>query len=221
MPVKLYSVSDSPPSMAVKMTLVALNVPHEVINIDFMKGEHRTDEYAQKNPQKEVPVLEDDGFFLSESVAMMQYICDKYAPDNQLYPKDPQKRALVNHRLVFNISTLYKFLIEYTFGPVFVGYPRTEEHKKKAENALSVFETYQKRLGTKYAAGDNLTIADLSLVTGIFCLEAIDFDISAYPTVASWYNNFKKEQPDLWAISKPAMDELHHFYLNPPNLSAA
>lgn len=45
---------------------------------------------------------------------MMQYICDKYAPDNQLYPKDPQKRALVNHRMVFNISTLYKNLIEFT-----------------------------------------------------------------------------------------------------------
>jgi hypothetical protein len=33
--------------MAVKMTLVALNVPHTVIPVDFMKGEHRTDEYAQ------------------------------------------------------------------------------------------------------------------------------------------------------------------------------
>lgn len=47
MPIKLYSVSDSPPTMAVKMTLVALNVPHTVIPVDFMKGEHRTDEYAQ------------------------------------------------------------------------------------------------------------------------------------------------------------------------------
>jgi len=40
-------VSDSPPTMAVKMTLVALNVPHTVVDVDFMKGEHRTDEYAQ------------------------------------------------------------------------------------------------------------------------------------------------------------------------------
>jgi glutathione S-transferase len=47
MPIKLYSVSDSPPAMAVKMTLTALNVPHTTVNVDFMKGEHRTDEYAQ------------------------------------------------------------------------------------------------------------------------------------------------------------------------------
>jgi glutathione S-transferase len=46
MPLKLYSVSNSPPAMAVKMTLVALNVPHTIIPIDFEKGEHRTDEYA-------------------------------------------------------------------------------------------------------------------------------------------------------------------------------
>lgn len=46
----------------------------------------------QMNPQKEIPVLEDDGFFLSESVAIMQYICDKYKPDSPLYPTDPKAR---------------------------------------------------------------------------------------------------------------------------------
>lgn len=46
----------------------------------------------QKNPQKEIPVLDDDGFFLGESNAILQYICDKYKPDSNLYPKDPQIR---------------------------------------------------------------------------------------------------------------------------------
>jgi glutathione S-transferase len=61
-----------------------------------------------------------------------------------------------------------------------------------------------------------VTIADLTLITGIFCLEAVDFDLSPYSTISSWYNNFKKEQTELWAISKQAMDELHGSYLNPP-----
>lgn len=41
----------------------------------------------------------------------------------------------------------------FQFGPVFVGYERTEEHKKKAEKALSVLETILSRQGTKFAAG--------------------------------------------------------------------
>lgn len=44
------------------------------------------------NPQKEIPVLDDDGFFLSESNAIMQYICDKYKPGSDLYPREPKAR---------------------------------------------------------------------------------------------------------------------------------
>lgn len=44
------------------------------------------------NPQKEIPVLDDDGFYLGESNAIMQYLCDKYKPGSSLYPSDPKTR---------------------------------------------------------------------------------------------------------------------------------
>jgi glutathione S-transferase len=44
------------------------------------------------NPQKEIPVLDDDGFFLSESNAILQYICDKYKPESSLYPQEAKAR---------------------------------------------------------------------------------------------------------------------------------
>lgn len=59
------------------------------------------------NPQKEVPVLDDDGFILGESIAIMQYLCDQYGPDNSIYPQDPKEKALVNHRMLFNMSYYY------------------------------------------------------------------------------------------------------------------
>lgn len=65
------------------------------------------------NPQKEIPVLDDDGFLLGESVAIMQYLCDKYAPENPIYPKDPKQRALVNHRLCFNMAFYYSSIGQY------------------------------------------------------------------------------------------------------------
>lgn len=42
---KLYSVSDGPPSLACRMVLKALKVPFELINVNFNIGEHLTDEY--------------------------------------------------------------------------------------------------------------------------------------------------------------------------------
>lgn len=82
-------------------------------NVDFNAGQHLTDDYAKLNPQKEIPVLDDDGFLLSEHIAIMQYIIDKYAPDSPLYPKDPKARALVNHRLYFNMAFYYSSIGAY------------------------------------------------------------------------------------------------------------
>jgi glutathione S-transferase len=47
------------------------------------------------------------------SIAILQYLADKYGKTDDLYPKDPEKRALVNHRLAFNLSTYYRYISEY------------------------------------------------------------------------------------------------------------
>lgn len=132
---KLHAVSDGPPSLACRMVLKALNVPFELVNVNFNIGEHLTDEYAkvsafgsvgnycvdllesivlfQLNPQKEIPVLDDNGFLLSESIAIMQYLCDQYAPNSPLYPKEAKQRAVVNHRLCFNMGFYYNYISQY------------------------------------------------------------------------------------------------------------
>lgn len=109
---KLYAVCDGPPSFAVRMLLKALNLDYELVDVDYCAGEHMTDNYAKMNPQKEIPVLY-DGFYLSESNAILQYLMDKYAPESSMYPKDPVQRALVNHRLCFNLSFFYPSIFAY------------------------------------------------------------------------------------------------------------
>lgn len=47
MPLTLYSVSDGPPSLAVRQCLKALNVDYKLVNVDFGLGEHLTEEYAK------------------------------------------------------------------------------------------------------------------------------------------------------------------------------
>ncbi|XP_023295551.2 uncharacterized protein LOC111678435 isoform X1 [Lucilia cuprina] len=216
---KLYSVSDGPPSLAVRMCLKALDIPFELHNVDYVASEHLTEDYAKINPQKEIPVLDDDGFYLSESVAIMQYLCDKYGDNTPLYPKAARERALVNHRLCFNMGFYYSSIAAYSMAPIFFDYERTELGLKKVNNALAVFETYLERLGTKYAAGNHLTIADFALVSATLCLEAISFDFSGYPLVTKWYNTFKTEYPEIWSIANGGMQEIKEFEHNRPDLS--
>ncbi|XP_023943781.1 glutathione S-transferase 1-1 [Bicyclus anynana] len=219
MVLKLYGVSDGPPSISVRQALTVLEIPFELINVDYGAGEHMTAEYAKMNPQKEIPVLDDDGFFLGESNAILQYICDKYKPESNLYPQEPKARAIVNHRLCFNLSTYYANISAYTMAPVFYDYERTDLGLKKVHMALDVLETYFERLGTSYAAANHLTIADFPLINTTMTMEAIDFDFSKYKKVSKWYSDFKNNHPELWKISEGAMKEVQYFVKNPPDLT--
>lgn len=60
-----------------------------------------------------MPVLDDDGMILGESIAIMQYLCDQYGPDNPIYPTDPKERAFVNHRMLFNMAYYYASVAPY------------------------------------------------------------------------------------------------------------
>ena len=101
-----------------------LDVNHFVI--DLTKGEQKNPEYlkvndlmilfqgqflnfffSQINEAGQVPAIDDDGFKLGESRAIATYLCNKYAPDSELYPKDPKKRAQVDRLLYFDAGTLY------------------------------------------------------------------------------------------------------------------
>lgn len=219
MVLKLYAVSDGPPSLSVRQALTYLEIPFELISVDYGKGEHMTTEYALLNPQKEIPVLDDDGFLLGESNAILQYICDKYKPESTLYPQDPKSRAIVNHRLCFNLSTYYANVSAYTMAPIFFDYERTPLGLKKVHIALDVFETYLTRSNTKYAASDCLTIADFQLINSTMTLEAIGFDFTKYSKISKWYSDFKTNYPELWKISADAMKEIQYFAANPPDLT--
>ena len=65
------------------------------------------------NPVHEIPAIDLNGFYLAESCAIAQYLCDKYAPDNNLYPKDVQKRAQVNRMLFFAAGTSFPAMRAY------------------------------------------------------------------------------------------------------------
>ena len=72
------------------------------------------------NPNGKVPLLDDDGFLLWESHAIMQYLADK-SPGQALYPEDVQARADVNRWL---------FWSAYHFTPA-VGFISRERVSKR------------------------------------------------------------------------------------------
>lgn len=160
----------------------------------------------QLNRHKDIPVLSDRGFFISESTAIMQYLCDKQAP-TPFYPTDLQWRALVHHRLCFNMSFYYPSIMEYVLEAKRTNATEncTNSAWENLNKALQLLDSYLQRLGIKYAAHKDVTIADFALISSTIWLETIEFDLSEYPFVLKWYNKFEKSNSALWRLAKTSM----------------
>ncbi|HZT02848.1 MAG TPA: glutathione S-transferase family protein [Steroidobacteraceae bacterium] len=83
------------------MAALHLRAPVELVFVDLQKAEQRQPQFLKLNPNHRVPVLEDDGFVLWESHAIMQYLADK-TPRQTLYPAETRARADINRWLFWS-----------------------------------------------------------------------------------------------------------------------
>lgn len=162
------------------------------------------------NPQHYIPTLVDNGFALWESRAITVYLAEKFGKDN-FYPKDLKKRATINQRLNFDLGTLYLAFSEYYFPQLFKKLPGDPEKLKKVESAMELFDTFLK--DSKYAAGNEITLADFSLVASVSTFVGLGYDISKYPNVAKWFELCKETVPG-YSLNQAGVDEFVTYFKN-------
>lgn len=196
--IEVYYTPGSPHCRAVLMCIKALNLEVELSKLDmYQKYEHKKPWFVKMNPQHTVPTINDNGFVLWESRAIMCYLVNKYSGDDpqlkKLYPTDPEQRAVIDRTLFFDIGSLYKNIVDY-FHPMLMS---GEGRDEKKENALKTSLDYLDGFLAKqsYVAGTWLTIADLSILASITQLEAMDYKLTGYRNLYQWLERLKKELP--------------------------
>ena len=97
--IKLYGVIRSR-SNRPHWALEELEVPYEFYQLDFSKGDNKSNFFLNLNPAGKMPVLEDGELVLTESGAICNYLGEKY-PEKQLIPKDPVARARYDEWMFF------------------------------------------------------------------------------------------------------------------------
>lgn len=191
--IKLYGFDPSPPVRAVKLTLAALQVPYEYVLVSTRNKEQYSEAYLKKNPQHTVPLLEDGDALIWDSHAIMAYLVSKYGKDDALYPKDLLKRAVVDQRLHFESGVVFaNALRSITKLVLFLG--ATVVPKERIEAITEVYDFVEVFLKDHdYIAGDQLTIADYSIVTSVTCLVAyVDIDPAKYPKLTAWLKRLEQ-----------------------------
>jgi glutathione S-transferase len=140
----------------------------EVQAIDLSKGDQCAPKYASLHPNRKMPMLEDDGFVLWESIAILFYWANK-RPQSGLWPRETKGQADVLRWLAWE---------SVHWDAESVGTVAFEKTSKRAYSALDRQTPLSSRVGTEFArsaavldeslrerswlAGGALTIADLS-----------------------------------------------------------
>ena len=125
---KLYMHPVSTATRPVRLFIAENDIKCDEELVDILQGAHYQEPYASLNRNRMVPMLEDDGFRLTESSAILKYLADEY--DLPSYPKDLKKRAKVNKVMDWLNTQFYR---DFGYGLI---YPQLfPHHKRRSEEA--------------------------------------------------------------------------------------
>lgn len=137
----------------------------------IFKGVHLTDEYRDNvNRFKKVPAIVDNGFQLSESVAIFRYLVARNKVDDQWYPKNDQARARVDEYLEWqHYHTrqtcaqyfMLKFMKPLTLGPSAGDAQVVASAETQMNQTLDMFENLWLRPGRFISGTNQLSFADI------------------------------------------------------------
>jgi maleylacetoacetate isomerase len=187
--IKLYSYFRSSAAYRVRIALNLKSLPYEYLPVHLVKGEQRDERYRALNPQALVPMLVDDAEAITQSMAIIEYLDEKF-PDPPLLPPTPDARARVRsvaQAIACDIHPLNNLrVLKYLTGTL----GATEDAKNAwyrhwIELGLAAIEARlaaDSRTGA-FCHGATPTLADICLVPQLANARRYDFSIEAYPTL--------------------------------------
>lgn len=172
-----------------------LGLAYEAIDAGGAFGVVDTPEYRAMNPNGRVPVIEDDGFVLWESNAIVRYLLGKHAPNSTWYSADPQARAIADKWMDWTSSSFAG-----PFRTVFWGVLRTPADKqdwpainaaiKECSELLSMAD--EALVSQPYLSGKDIGMGDIPLGSFIYAWFEMPIERAPQPHLQAWYERLKQ-----------------------------
>ena len=189
--IRIWGRTNSSNVMKVLWLLDELGLRAERIDAGGPFGRTGTPEYRAMNPLGLVPTLQEDGFSLFESNAILRYLCNAHAPDSPLYPRAPRARGVVDAWLDFQQTSLNR-----PQSVVFQGLVRTAPEQRDnaaisaaVADAGAIWRILDGRLAQQdYVAGNALSIADMAFGPHVHRWFAMPIARPDSPHLHAWYD---------------------------------
>ncbi|MDM5177737.1 glutathione S-transferase family protein [Massilia sp. DJPM01] len=197
---RLFHHSLSSNARRVLMVAEQLGLPLDIVNVDLMSEGDRT-RLHEINPNGKLPVLDDGGFLLWESCAIMQYLCD-ITPRQQLYPQDARVRADVNRWLFWGSQHFAETVSILSFenlwkGMIGMGEADPAEVARAEGELRKLGAVLDAHLAQRdWLVGEAVSLADIAVVAPLMYLEQARLPLGDFPNLMRWFDRIR--QLDLW-----------------------
>ncbi|MBR1220733.1 glutathione S-transferase family protein [Bradyrhizobium sp. U87765 SZCCT0131] len=168
-----------------------LDAPVTFVHVDLLKGEHRSPDYLAVNPNGRVPALIDGDTMLWEADAIMCHLARKAG--SELWPSDGAQQVEVMRWLSWNSqhfsSHTGNLYFEHLIKPVLgLGEPEPAAVERMIGAFRDSAAVLNGHLRThRYAAGDDITIADFALASGLPYADDTHVPFADFPHIVRWY----------------------------------
>jgi maleylpyruvate isomerase len=188
---KLYTFFRSSASYRVRIALNLKGVDYEQVPIHLRRGggEQFAASYRAINPQALVPSLEDDGRLLTQSLAIIEYLEDRF-PKPPLLPADPAERAQVRGMALVVACEIHPIQNLRVLVYLKNNLQQSEEDLNRwarhwIDLGLSALEQMTSSISetSHFCFGDTPTMADICLIPQLANARRFGCDLSAYPTL--------------------------------------
>jgi maleylacetoacetate isomerase len=188
---KLYTFFRSSASFRVRIALNLKGLKYEQAPIHLRRGggEQLSAAYTAINPQALVPALEDGGKILTQSLAIIEYLEERY-PQPPLLPRDPADKAFVRSMALIIACEVHPIQNLRVLQYVKREYNQSDEQVNRwaqhwIDLGLAALEqtiVAQARRG-RFCFGDTPTLADICLVPQLGNARRYGCDLSPYPAI--------------------------------------
>lgn len=201
MVLKVFYDLMSQPCRALIIFLKINKIPFESKVIALRRGEHLMPEFTKLNPFQKVPVMEHDGFKLTESIAMIRYLAKEFDISENWYPTDSKQQARVDEYLEWQHlntrlfgSMIFRLKV---INPVLDKRPVDEKQLQfYQDNFLKSLRNIEEGFlkNRPYISGHVISVSDIFCACEIEQPLVTGFNpLSEVPKVSDWLNRVRKE----------------------------
>lgn len=190
----LHTFFNSSASYRVRIILGLKNVQANQVPVNIRVMEHKNDAYVRNNPSASVPMLDDNGFHLGQSLAIADYL-DARFPEPRLLPADPAKRARVlevANLIACDIHPLNNLrVLKYLTKELGVSdEQKTAWYNHWIAEGFTSLEALLERAGSQnFCFDEQVSLADCCLVPQVANALRMQCDLTPYKRVMAVYNH--------------------------------